>query len=90
MSLDVIRLVQLAACRESIRRVEVRVTEAVANYLHNRKRKEINQLEDTGRMQVQIVGVLGAPPETLDFFCFDNNDNEVRLFPTDERRPPRR
>jgi len=37
-------------------------------------------------MQVQIIGVLGAPPETLDFLCFDNNDNEVRLFPIEEQR----
>src|SRR5262249_52221540 len=96
MSLEVIRLLQLAAHREYIRRVEVRVTEAVANYLHNRKRKEINDLEEKGHMQVQIIGVLGAPPETLDFLCFDNNDNEVRLFPIEEQRrsarrcPPRR
>ena len=86
MSLEVIRLLQLAAHREYIRRVEVRVTEAVANYLHNRKRKEINDLEEKGHMQVQIIGVLGAPPETLDFLCFDNNDNEVRLFPIEEQR----
>src|SRR5439155_5504046 len=48
MSLEVIRLLQLAAHREYIRRIEVRVTEAVANYLHNRKRKEINELEEKG------------------------------------------
>ena len=66
------------------------MTEAVANYLHNRKRKEINELEEKGRLQVQITGLLGAPPETLDFFCFDNNDNEVRLFPIEEQRRPAR
>src|SRR5947209_9515261 len=66
MSLDVVRLLQLASHREYIRRVEVRVTEAVADYLLNRKRKEINTLEEAGKMQVQITGSLAAPPEMLE------------------------
>jgi ribonuclease E len=90
MSIEVMRLVQLAAHRDYIRRVEVRVTEAVANYLQNRKRKEINALEEVGHMQVQITGVLTAPPEMLEFYCLDNNNNEVKLFPADDRRPARR
>jgi ribonuclease E len=86
MSIEVMRLLQLAAHRDYIRRVDVRVTEAVANCLHNRKRKEINGLEETGRMVVNVTGVLTAPLETLEFFCYDNNNNEVRLFPIEERR----
>jgi ribonuclease E len=90
MSLDVMRAVQLAACREYVKRVEVNVSESVANYLHNRKRKELSQLEQTGNMSVQITGQLGAPPETLTLTCYDNNNNEVKLHPVDDRRPQRR
>ena len=90
MSLEVMRVVQLAACREYVRRVDVTVTEAVANYLHNVKRKELTQLEQTGNMTVHITGQPGAPPETLQLVCYDNNNNEVKLFAVEERRPQRR
>jgi len=90
MSLDVIRLVQVAACRDFIRSVEVIVTEEVANYLHNRKRKELANLEQVGHMTVQITGKPGAAPETLLMTCYDQNNNEVKLNPHEERRPMRR
>src|SRR5262249_51639216 len=90
MSLDVIRLVQVAACRDYIRSVEVTVTEEVANYLHNRKRKELAHLEQVGHMTVQITGKPGAAPETLVMTCYDQNNNEVKLNPHEERRPMRR
>src|SRR5205814_2212447 len=61
MSLDVMRMLQLAAHREGIDRIEVRVNADVANYLLNRKRREIAALEDKGTMQVSVVGQAGAP-----------------------------
>src|ERR671937_2030126 len=39
MSIDVMRMLQLAAHRENIARILVRVQDEVANYLLNRKRK---------------------------------------------------
>jgi ribonuclease E len=90
MSLEVMRVVQLAACRDYVRRVEVTVTESVANYLHNRKRKELTNLEQVGNMAVHITGQPGAPPETLHLMCYDNNNNEVKPYPVDDRRPQRR
>jgi ribonuclease E len=86
MSIEVMRLVQLAACRDHVKHVEVQVTAEVANYLLNRKRQEISRLEAEGGIQVQIVGIPGAPPETLEFLCYDNNNNEVQLHPTIEQR----
>ena len=81
MSIDVMRLLQLAAHRERIERVQVRVTDAVAHYLLNRKRKEISQLEETGKMQVTILGIPHAPPETLELTCTDRLGSEVKLLP---------
>ena len=37
MSLEVVRLLQLAACRDEVTRIEVRVAPAVADYLLNKK-----------------------------------------------------
>src|SRR5262249_22678901 len=54
MSIDVMRMLQLAAHRENIHRINVRVHEDVANYLLNRKRKEISRLEGSGDLQMTI------------------------------------
>jgi ribonuclease E len=82
MSLDVMRLLQLASNRENVSQVQIRVTEAVAHYLLNRKRREIADLEEGGKMAVTVVGAPLAPPETLDITCWDSNGAEVKL-PTD-------
>jgi ribonuclease E len=88
MSIEVMRMLQLASHREFVNRAEVRVTEKVADYLQNKKRREIARLEESGNLQVTITGEAGLPPETLEFRCYDNNNNEVKLFPN-EPAPPR-
>jgi ribonuclease E len=90
MSIDVMRLLQLAAHREHVARVAVRVTEDVATYLLNKKRREVTRLEESGDMHVQITPVPGGPPELMEFMCYDNNNNEIKLLPHEEERPRRR
>jgi ribonuclease E len=90
MSIDVMRLVQLAAHREQVTRIQVRVAEDVSYYLLNRKRKEIAALEESGQIQVHITGVAGAAPEMREFLCYDKNDNQVAFQPYEESRPRRR
>jgi ribonuclease E len=90
MSIDVMRMLQLAAHRDHVHHVEIRVAEDVANYLLNKKRGEVARLEESGNIQVQIRGSTGAPPETLEFICYDNNNNEVKLFPSELPVRPRR
>jgi ribonuclease E len=87
MSIDVMRLLQLAAHKEAIGRAQVKVHAAVADYLLNRKRREIGQLEEAGNLQVTITGLIGVPPETLELVCFDKHNNEVKLLPVEP--PPR-
>jgi ribonuclease E len=84
MSIEVMRMLQLAAHREHVTRVDVRVTEEVANYLQNKKRREIARLEEGGGIQVTVTGAPGLPPETLEFACYDNNNNEVKFLPAEE------
>jgi ribonuclease E len=79
MSIEVMRLLQLAAHREPVARVEVTVTDAVADYLQNKKRREISKLEEEGQISVQVRGVQGAPPERMELVALDNNGNEVKL-----------
>jgi ribonuclease E len=89
MSIEVMRMLQLAAHREHVHRVEVRVAEDVADYLLNRKRREISKLEEGGEITVLVKGTPGKPPELLEFICLDNNGNEVKVFASAEPPPPR-
>jgi ribonuclease E len=86
MSIDVMRMLQLAAHRENVHRIEARVHEDVANYLLNKKRKEITRLEEAGNLQVTIAAAVGASPETLEFVYYDNNNTPHRFSPYDENR----
>jgi len=84
MSIDVMRMIQLAAHRPTVARVEVKVAEEVAHYLLNKKRRELARLEEAGEIQVGVTGKLGAAPEALEFTCYDNNNNEVKVIQQDE------
>lgn len=91
MSIEVMRLLQLAAHRNHMQRIEVRVHDEVAQYLLNRKRKEIAHLEEQSEKPILVRGVTGVSPEHLEFLCYDNHDNEVRFTAFEEpRSAPRR
>jgi ribonuclease E len=84
MSIDVMRMIQLAAHREDIQRILIAVSEDVAHYLLNKKRREISRLEETGRIHVTVTGVARSSPEKLEFVCYDKNNNEVKFLPPEE------
>ena len=88
MSIEVMRMLLLAAHLEHVQRIEIGVTEDVANFLLNKKRREIAKLEESGNTAVTISGKPGLPPETLEFVCYDKNNNEVK-FPMTEEPPSR-
>jgi ribonuclease E len=90
MSIDVMRMIQLAAHRPNIARVQIKVADEVAVYLLNKKRKEIARLEAEGEIHVSITPVEAASPETLEFACFDNNNNEIKFLTFEESKPRRR
>ncbi|MSQ94340.1 MAG: Rne/Rng family ribonuclease [Gemmataceae bacterium] len=92
VSIEVMRMLQLAVNREHITRIDIRVHDEVAQYLLNRKRKEIVGLEEQGGKQVSITSAGAAvSPEFLEFLCLDNNGNEVKFGVVEEPiRPPQR
>jgi ribonuclease E len=92
MSIEIMRLFQLAAHRKTIRNLNAKVHIDVAQYLLNKKRREILQWEEIGQMQVAITGVTGVSPEFLELQGFDNNGNEVKVVPVEPVRvvPERR
>ncbi len=89
MSIEAMRMIQLAAARDGVRRVEVRVHHAVAEYLVNRSRRQISQLEDRSGMQVSVTALRDVSPERLDFTGYDANGSEVPLQPVVAAPQPR-
>ncbi len=97
LAIEVMRLLHLAAHRApAVQVVQVGVHVDAANYLLNKRRKEIAALEERGKLEVQITGQPGVSPDLMSVRCFDHNGNEVRLLPpaplpklTAGRVPPR-
>jgi ribonuclease E len=87
MSIEVMRLIQLAAHRRDIAKLQVRVHADVAAYLLNRKRKDIAKLEDQSQLQVAISGLVGVSPESVEFLCHDATGHEVKFVSNEP--PPR-
>ena len=80
MGIEVMRLLQLAAHRApNVGLVTVSVNSEVAQYLANKKRKEIAALEVSAGMEVQIDAKFGGSPELLEFKAIDQNGVELRL-----------
>ncbi len=79
MCIEVMRIIQLAAHRKLAKTVELAVHADVANYLVNKKRREILKWEDAGGLTVSITGRVGVSPEFLELRGFDNNGHEVPM-----------
>ena len=79
MGIDVVRLLILASQRPQIASVKITVSEDVADFLNNRKRHELAQLEKDGDMSLQVVGVEDVAPEYLLLQAFDGDDRDVKF-----------
>lgn len=78
MAIDVLRKLMQVVHQEQIVKVTVTVEEEVANYLNNRKRRELATMEDEGGAEVLILGREGISPEHLHLACEDESGREVR------------
>ncbi|MFH1921852.1 MAG: Rne/Rng family ribonuclease [Planctomycetota bacterium] len=79
MAIEVTRLIILASQRSDVAKVTVKVASEVAEYLNNKKRRELAQMEADGEMTVQILGTKGVMPEHLVVDCRDAEDREVKF-----------
>ena len=79
MSLDVIRVLLLAAQQPRCASVTVKVHDSVSSFLNNQKRKELSELEHEGKMEIRILGSENVFPEHLEMQCRDASGSEVRL-----------
>ncbi|NIP84296.1 MAG: Rne/Rng family ribonuclease [Planctomycetales bacterium] len=71
LSLEVVRLLMLAAQTPKVAQIHVTVAEDVASYLNNRKRREIAHLEEDAGVSVEIFAKETSFPEQVDIECLD-------------------
>jgi ribonuclease E len=79
MAIEVIRSLSLASRKSVVTQVTIRVNDEVAAFLNNKKRRDLSDIEEEGKMVVQILGDEGAFPESLEMQCKDADGREVNV-----------
>ncbi|HUG19257.1 MAG TPA: Rne/Rng family ribonuclease [Planctomycetaceae bacterium] len=79
VAIETIRLLISAAHRESCVRVIIEVHQQVADYLNNRKRKEITRIEEESNISVQILARNDVGPEHMDIRSINEAGTESKI-----------
>ena len=79
MAIEVIRALMLASQESGVAKISVTVADDVANYLNNRKRRELSKLEDDAQIVVQIISREGVAPEFMTIQCVDSAAREIKF-----------
>ena len=79
MAIEIIRLLNLSASREQIKRIELSVSPEVADHLQNEKRTAIAQIEHLNDKRVLIHSSPQYTGERHDLVCYNERGSTVRL-----------
>lgn len=79
MAIEVLRVLMSLTGYEELSKVVVHVSEEVASYLNNSKRREIAQLETEGQISIQLIGLSHVTPEHFALDCWDSTGREMRV-----------
>jgi len=79
LAIEIIRLLNLSASKEQIRRIELFVSPEVADYLQNTKRAAIAQVEQLNGKRVVIHSAPDYAGEKHDLVCYNDRGSVVKL-----------
>ena len=79
ISLDVMRLIQLALYQKNVNLLEVTVSAEVFEYLHNRRNRELIQLEEDTKKKVRLHVGKDLSIDAVEMKCFDVHNHEIPL-----------
>jgi len=79
LSIEIIRLLNLSASKEQIKRIELFVSPEVADYLQNTKRTAIAQVEQLNDKRVVIHSASNYAGEKHDLVCYNQRGSVVKL-----------
>ncbi|MCA9092397.1 MAG: ribonuclease E/G, partial [Planctomycetaceae bacterium] len=78
MAIEAIRLLLGRAYLDNLSRINLEVNERVANFLNNKKRKEIARIEETGNISIGIISRTDVQPEYMNFRLYDTSNIEMK------------
>jgi ribonuclease E len=79
LAIEIIRLLNLSAAKEQVKRIELLVAPEVADYLQNVKRASINQLERFNNIRITIHSRPDYTGEKYNIVCYNERSTEVGL-----------
>jgi ribonuclease E len=79
LAIEVIRLLNLSASKDNIKRIELFVSPQVAGYLQNEKRVALAQIEQLSNKRVIIHSEPNYAGEKHDLLCYDERGRTVKL-----------
>lgn len=79
ISLDVMRMIQLSLHQKNVDLLTVTVPMEVFEYLHNRRKRSLVQLEETTGKKIRMIVSRESLPEGVVIRCFDARNREVPL-----------
>jgi ribonuclease E len=79
LAIELIRLLNLSASKEQIKRIELSVSPEVANYLQNEKRAAITQIEQLNEKRVIVHAVPEYTGEKRELLCYNERGSEIKL-----------
>ncbi len=86
LAIEVMRLLMRTASQKDIQSITADVTDPVANYLNNRKRREIAALEEQFEVNIRVNICSSSDPEHVVLRCFDNFDKEIKNITPDRSK----
>jgi ribonuclease E len=78
-SIEMIRLLNLAAARKEIKQIELTVSPEVASFLQNRKRALIARLENEAEKTITIHSDQNRVGESHEIVCYDERGSIVKF-----------
>ncbi len=88
ISLDVMRLIQLALCQKNVNLLEVTISAEVFEYLHNRRNSDLVQFEDETKKKIRLRVGKNIASDTVEMKCFDVHNHEIPLENVTRVPPP--
>ena len=79
LAIEIIRLLNLSAAKEQIKRIELFASPEVAGYLQNEKRDAITQIEQLNNKRVIIQSTPNYTGEKHDLVCYNERGSVVKL-----------
>ncbi len=79
LSLDVMRMAQLALNNPEVQRVQITISPEVLEYLQNRHRRALVQLEQSAGKRIELLIGTHMNQEHIEFACLDARDRQLNL-----------